>query len=62
MTLEDLNNQLNLKNQNVVWEYLHSLYALSISDKHTLMKFNNELDLPVPELPIIKILEFLSIK
>ena len=38
----DLIDQLNLKNQNVVWEYLHSLYALSISNKHTQEKFNSE--------------------
>jgi hypothetical protein len=38
----DLIDQLNLKNKNVVWEYLHSLYALSISNKHTQDKFNIE--------------------
>ena len=38
----DLFSQLNISNQNVVWEYLHSLYALSISNKYTQQKYNGD--------------------
>ena len=38
----DLIEQLNLKNQNVVWEYLHSLYALSITNTYIQNKVNSD--------------------
>ena len=41
MLFLELFEQLNLTNQNVVWEYLHSLYALSVSNKY-LLKFTED--------------------
>jgi len=37
----DLTNKVNQQNKNVIWEYLHSLYALSISNKLTKETFSN---------------------
>jgi len=37
----DLTSKVNEKNKNVIWEYLHSLYALSISNKLTKDIFSN---------------------
>jgi hypothetical protein len=38
----DLMNNVSNKNKNVVWEYLHSLYALSISSKQLKERFTEE--------------------
>jgi len=37
----DLTGKVNQKNKDVIWEYLHSLYALSISSKFTKENFTN---------------------
>jgi hypothetical protein len=51
----DLIDQLNLKNQNVVWEYLHSLYALSISNKHTKDKFNSDTEDSIEDKELLQL-------
>jgi len=37
----ELTGKVNKKNKDVIWEYLHSLYALSISSKFTKENFTN---------------------
>lgn len=41
----ELMDKLNNKNKNVIIEYIHSLYALSISNKYTKETFKNDLEI-----------------